>query len=84
MALPERRARSSTSWHRDPQSPRLRRITAPTLVVHGAEDPLIPVACGRDAADNIAGVELLIIPGMGHHSPRPRRCSLSSRMRSKG
>lgn len=48
---------------------RLRRITAPTLVVHGADDPLIPVEAGRDTAAHIAGAELMVIPGMGHDLP---------------
>lgn len=47
----------------------LRRITAPTVVVHGAEDPLVPVAAARDTAANIANAELRIIPGMGHDFP---------------
>ena len=47
----------------------LRRIKAPTLVIHGADDPLIPLACGKDTAANIPGAELLIIPGMGHDLP---------------
>jgi pimeloyl-ACP methyl ester carboxylesterase len=44
----------------------LRRIKAPTLVMHGADDPLVPVEGGIDTADNIAGAKLLVIPGMGH------------------
>jgi pimeloyl-ACP methyl ester carboxylesterase len=44
----------------------LRRIRVPTLVVHGTEDPLIPVEAGRDTAANIPGAALRIIPGMGH------------------
>ena len=48
---------------------RIRRIKAPTLVVHGADDPLVPLAGGRDTAENIAGAELLVIPGMGHDLP---------------
>jgi pimeloyl-ACP methyl ester carboxylesterase len=47
----------------------LKRIKAPTMVVHGAEDPLVPLACGRDTAANIPGSELRIIPGMGHDMP---------------
>ena len=47
----------------------LRRIKAPTMVIHGAEDPLIPPACGRDTAANIPGAEFRIIPGMGHDLP---------------
>lgn len=44
----------------------LERITAPTLVIHGADDPLVPVAAGIDTARHIRGAQLKIIPGMGH------------------
>ncbi len=44
----------------------LRRITAPTLVIHGAADPLVPVEAGRDTARHIAGARLMVIDGMGH------------------
>ncbi len=47
--------------------PKLRSIDVPTLVIHGADDPLVPVSGGRDTADNISGAELLVIPGMGHN-----------------
>jgi pimeloyl-ACP methyl ester carboxylesterase len=47
----------------------LRRIKVPTMVIHGADDPLIPLACGKDTAANIPGAELLIVPGMGHDLP---------------
>ncbi|MEI8162548.1 MAG: alpha/beta hydrolase [Betaproteobacteria bacterium] len=47
----------------------LRSITAPTLVIHGAADPLAPPAAGRDTAQNIAGAGLLVIDGMGHDFP---------------
>ena len=49
--------------------PMLRRIRAPTLVLHGADDPLIPSAAGEDTAANIPGARLRIIPGMGHDLP---------------
>ncbi|HEY8336205.1 MAG TPA: alpha/beta hydrolase [Tardiphaga sp.] len=51
--------------------PRLARIRAPTLVVHGTHDRLIPPACGEDTAANIAGAELMLIAGMGHDLPPP-------------
>lgn len=51
--------------------PLLRRITAPTLVIHGAEDPLVPVAAGHDLAQHIPGARLTVIPGMGHDLPAP-------------
>jgi pimeloyl-ACP methyl ester carboxylesterase len=48
---------------------RLRRVSAPTLVIHGIDDPLVPVECGRDTAAHIPGARLLEIPGMGHDLP---------------
>lgn len=48
---------------------RLRTIAAPSVVVHGADDPLVPVAGGRDTAANIPGARLAEIPGMGHTLP---------------
>src|SRR5579871_2312668 len=47
----------------------LKRIKAPTVVLHGADDPLVPLAGGKDTAENIAGAELRVIPGMGHDLP---------------
>lgn len=49
--------------------PLLRTIKAPTLVIHGEDDPLVPLAGGQDTADNIPGARLLTIPGMGHDLP---------------
>lgn len=49
--------------------PLLRTIAAPTVVLHGAADPLIPVACGEDVAANVPGAELRVVPGMGHDFP---------------
>lgn len=47
----------------------LARIRTPTLVIHGADDPLVPVAAGYDTAKHIAGARLEIIRGMGHGLP---------------
>lgn len=44
-------------------------IAAPTLVVHGTDDPLVPVAHGHDLAARIAGAKLELIEGMGHDLP---------------
>jgi pimeloyl-ACP methyl ester carboxylesterase len=44
-------------------------ISAPTVVLHGAVDPLVPVEGGRDTAALIAGAELIEVPGMGHDMP---------------
>jgi pimeloyl-ACP methyl ester carboxylesterase len=49
--------------------PRLANVKAPTLVIHGADDPLVPVEGGRDTAASIPGARLKEIPGMGHDLP---------------
>jgi pimeloyl-ACP methyl ester carboxylesterase len=51
------------------RTPLLARIQAPTCVVHGEADPLVPVAAGRDLAARIAGAQGDFIPGMGHDLP---------------
>jgi pimeloyl-ACP methyl ester carboxylesterase len=50
---------------------RVREIRAPTLVIHGDLDPLIPVSAGRATAAAIEGAELIVIEGMGHDMPPP-------------
>lgn len=47
----------------------LAEIAAPTVVIHGAEDPLVPVAQGEDVRDSIAGATMTVIPGMAHDYP---------------
>jgi len=47
----------------------LASVTVPTLVIHGAVDPLIDVSGGEATAKAIPGAELLVIPGMGHDLP---------------
>jgi len=49
----------------------LSRIKAPTQVLHGLSDPLVPVAAGRDLASKIPGAQLDLIAGMGHDLPVP-------------
>ena len=49
--------------------PMLQSITAPSVVLHGAADQLIPLACGEDVARNIPNAEFRIIDGMGHDFP---------------
>ena len=47
----------------------LSRVKAPTLVLHGKADPLVPYACGEDTARRISGSKLVGIDGMGHDLP---------------
>ncbi|MEM7282288.1 MAG: alpha/beta hydrolase [Pseudomonadota bacterium] len=48
---------------------RLAKIDKPVLVIHGRDDPLVPVECGIDTANRINGAKLEIIEGMGHDLP---------------
>jgi pimeloyl-ACP methyl ester carboxylesterase len=52
------------------RTPRLRTIDVPTLVIHGADDPLVSASGGRATAAAIPGAELVILDGMGHDLPR--------------
>lgn len=47
-------------------------LQVPTLLVHGAEDPLIPLSWTRNAAEAIPNAELAVIPECGHWPPRER------------
>jgi pimeloyl-ACP methyl ester carboxylesterase len=51
------------------RSEMLNQIKAPTVVVHGQADPLVPVAAAHDLASKIAGARLELIEGMGHDLP---------------
>jgi len=56
----------------EPLRPRLGRITAPTLVIHGTRDPLFPFPHGEALAAEIPGARLLPLDGVGHEvPPRP-------------
>ncbi len=48
---------------------RLGAVKVPTLVIHGADDPLVPVEAGLDTAQAIPGAEMMVIDGMGHDLP---------------
>jgi len=48
----------------------LRTITAPTVVIHGTADKLVPVSGGKATAKAIPGARLVLIEGMGHDLPR--------------
>jgi len=46
-----------------------RKVSAPSLVIHGSDDPLVPVGNGLDIAAEISNARLEIIEGMGHDIP---------------
>jgi pimeloyl-ACP methyl ester carboxylesterase len=47
----------------------LSELQIPTVVIHGTDDPLVPVENGRKMADVVPGAELALIEGMGHDLP---------------
>ncbi len=51
------------------RSDRLRTIDVPTLVIHGAVDPLVDVSGGRRTAEVIPGAEYIEVDDMGHDLP---------------
>jgi pimeloyl-ACP methyl ester carboxylesterase len=53
------------------RAPALANVRAPTLVIHGAVDPLVPPAAGEDTAKAVPGAKLMMIPKMGHDLPEP-------------
>lgn len=55
---------------RDPWFSRLGEIQVPTLIVHGAEDPLFPLGLAEAMANEIPGATLLVLPGVGHEFVR--------------
>jgi pimeloyl-ACP methyl ester carboxylesterase len=47
----------------------LARLRVPALVIHGVDDPLVPLENGRRTAAAIPGARLLEVQGMGHNLP---------------
>ncbi len=56
----------------------LRRISAPTLVIHGLSDKMCAVSGGRGTAEAIPNAELVLIEGMGHDLARGLRSRIAS------
>ncbi len=47
----------------------LSSLQVPTLVLHGGDDPLVPVAHGQRVAELVPGARFVVIEGMGHDLP---------------
>jgi len=52
-----------------PLRPRLNQVRVPTLVVHGTDDPLFPIAHAEATAHEVPGAHLLRLEGVGHEMP---------------
>lgn len=57
-------------WADGSRSERLAKVSTPTLVIHGAVDPLIPPDGGVRTAEVIPDARLEVVDGMGHDYPR--------------
>ncbi|MEV0390647.1 alpha/beta fold hydrolase [Nonomuraea sp. NPDC050643] len=62
--------------------PRLPAITAPTLVVHGRNDPMIRPRAAVEIAGAVPGARLVLYPGMGHELPRALWPSIAAEVRA--
>lgn len=51
----------------------LHSVVAPTVVIHGAEDPLVHLSGGEATAAAIPGARLVVVPGLGHEFPAAAR-----------
>jgi pimeloyl-ACP methyl ester carboxylesterase len=58
----------------------LPRIQAPSVVIHGEQDPLVPVQAGQELARLITGAESDFIAGMGHDLPEELLPRLAERL----
>lgn len=63
------------------ERPPLASIRVPTLVVHGAADPMFPLPHGQALAEEIPGARLLVLPDSGHGVERADWAALASAIR---
>lgn len=72
-----RRHEVRRAGYRTVYTDRFEEITHPTLVLHGAEDDLFPVAWAERAADRLPDADLRVVEACGHWLPRekPAACN---------
>ena len=59
---------------------KLKNIKAPTLIINGSEDPLIPIDHGFALSEGITNSELFVMEGVGHELPEELMNEISTRM----
>ncbi len=64
-------------WH----GPAIEAVGTPTLVLHGADDPLIRPAGGRRTAARIPGARFRLLSGVGHELPEPAWQEIAAEIR---
>lgn len=55
----------------EPRGEHLRRLDIPALVIHGAADPLVPLAAGERTAECLKNARLTVFEKLGHDLPDP-------------
>jgi pimeloyl-ACP methyl ester carboxylesterase len=60
----------------------LARITLPTLIVHGSDDGVVPVATGRELANAIPDAALVVIARAGHVSNQEQPAAFNAALRA--
>ncbi|MFG2289725.1 alpha/beta fold hydrolase [Streptomyces sp. NPDC048595] len=65
-------------WH----GPSIRAVTHPTLVLHGADDPLIKPGAAQAIASRIPGARLALLPRVGHELPEPAWAGVATELRA--
>ena len=65
------------------RTPLLGAIRAPTQIIHGSADPLVPAAAGSDLKAKIGTAEIDLIDGMGHDLPAAALAALRRRHRQR-
>jgi class 3 adenylate cyclase len=71
MGSPRAMAEQMRHNRRYDGTPTLASIQAPTLVLHVVDDPIVPLASGRELAARIPGARLVELPGAFHGSNLP-------------
>ncbi|GAB3748257.1 alpha/beta fold hydrolase [Spirosoma pomorum] len=66
-----RQGAASLAGYHAGRTDQLKTIKVPTLVIHGNDDPLVPIEAGRDVAATIPGARFELVNGMGHGFPSP-------------
>ncbi|MFH9393066.1 alpha/beta fold hydrolase [Streptomyces sp. NPDC017556] len=79
IADPDAQSRQiGAPWH----GPSLAELRVPTLVLHGADDPVLKPSAGRATAAAIRDARLVIQPGVGHDIPRERHAAVAAEVRA--
>ena len=58
----------------------LKKVTTPTLIIHGLQDPLIPIEHGKKLAATIPNADSLWIENMGHDLPDAALSEITNKM----